>query len=70
MYNDTTTIKYCHSTEVSIKFGNLQAVMDWCDLNCVGSWWFQDPEWHKSDAMWKFSFEDERDLLLFVLTWR
>jgi hypothetical protein len=43
--------------------------MDWCDKNCAGAWWFQDPAWASDDAQWKFSFDNERDYLLFVLKW-
>lgn len=71
MYNDTIRTKYDHSADVRIKFGELQTVMDWCDKNCAGVWWFQDPEWASGsqDAQWRFSFDNERDCLLFVLKW-
>ena len=69
MYNDTILIKYQHSAEIRVKFGELQTVMDWCDENCVGPWWFQDPDWSSDYAEWKFSFGNERDCLLFVLKW-
>ena len=70
----TSTLHLKHQSELTIPFGKLQSVLDWCNHNCEKDW-----AWSQSDTFWispgtfiitydyTFSFESEKDYLAFIL---
>lgn len=66
-----------NSVSIDINFGQLKTVMEWCRSNCHGNWSLSDlygsqyahPA-HTTCTTWVFSFEDERDQILFGLRWK
>ncbi len=70
----TSTLHLKHQSELTIPFGKLQSVLDWCNHNCEKDW-----VWSQSDTFcispgtfiitydYTFSFESEKDYLAFIL---
>jgi hypothetical protein len=67
-----------YKSKVTIPFGQLQTVIDWCDRNCRCDWRYTDnvelPLWLKeitpylpTPPLYTFMFEDERDYMAFML---
>ncbi len=74
----TLTLNY--KSKIAIPFGELQSVLDWCDLNCQGEWSFNDSvviryEFDQDGILkngsidYIFSFESEKDYLAFILVY-
>ena len=77
----TNTLSLKHQSNLPIPFGKLQSVIDWCNRNCRANWRYTDnlPDWfsNKEDPgytrpvtvlpLYTFMFEDERDLVAFIL---
>lgn len=58
-----------NKVEVSLKFGDLNQVIEWCDGNC-GAWFIG--EFDSSGAAngtYQFHFHDDTDAALFILRW-
>ena len=57
-----------YQTEVYIPFGQLKDLIYWCNENCTGKWGYTV----RDDAgympgLYKFKFEEENDLVKFIL---
>lgn len=79
MYTNIPTLEY--RTTITIPFGGLQTVVDWCNNNCNGDWYYTDSDafqWyarqhefqtsipaHKIE--YEFFFEYGKECLLFKL---
>lgn len=58
-----------HKVKISVPFGELQSIIDWCDKNCDGEWkYMEDPNGEMYNS-WVFIFESGRDYVAFTL-WR
>ena len=67
------SIDTLNKSDITIEYGKLQTILDWCEIHCNGKFEFDVSKLnqHNSDQpSWTFSFEDEKDYLLFVLTWK
>jgi hypothetical protein len=73
MLKNTVNLKY--QSNLTIPFGKLQTVLDWCNHNCEKNW-----AWSQSDIFYippnninkvlydyTFSFESEKDYIAFIL---
>lgn len=76
MYTSILHLK--HKSTLTVPFGKLQPVLDWCNHNCEKDW-----AWSQSDTYWApergsygvyftvydytFSFESEKDCIAFIL---
>lgn len=71
----TSILHLKHQSNLTIPFGQLQLVLDWCNHNCEKDW-----AWSQSDTFWitqnkpneilydyTFSFESDKDHLAFIL---
>jgi hypothetical protein len=74
----TSTLHLKHQSKLTIPFGKLQSVLDWCNHNCEKDWaWSQsgsDSPFFYSDIHrpvlyvdYTFSFESDKDYLAFIL---
>jgi hypothetical protein len=76
-----TSIPLKFKSKLTIPFGKLQSVIDWCEYNCRSEWSYTDnlPDWfsniedprytHIRDTfpLYTFMFDDERDYIAFML---
>jgi len=68
-----------HEVKISVPFGELQSIIDWCDKNCVGKVkYMENPEIMQNSLLngtfehsndWILYFDSERDYVAFTL-WR
>lgn len=63
MYNNTANYK----TEINIKYGELTNVVSWCKTNIEGQWAFEESQYNLAAGSWNFYFENEKDLVKFLL---
>jgi hypothetical protein len=71
----TSTLHLKHQSKLTIPFGKLQSVLDWCNHNCEKDWvWTQSDtfyippnKFNKVLYDYTFSFESEKDYLAFIL---
>lgn len=59
-------IPTAHKVNVSVPFGELKKVVQWCENNCTGDWRFMEDvndQWNAFD----FFFESDRDYVAFLL---
>ena len=62
-------IPTAHKVNVSVPFGGLKKIVQWCENNCTGDWRFMEDvndQWNAFD----FFFESERDYVAFLLCHR
>lgn len=62
-------IPTAHKANVSVPFGELSNIVQWCENNCTGEWRFTediDDQWNS----FRFFFESERDYVAFLLCHR
>jgi hypothetical protein len=65
----------CHDQQVhivvSVKYGELSEVIDWCSDHCKKDWELAEIEEFGGSAngIYHFTFIDERDALTFSLRW-
>jgi hypothetical protein len=75
----TNILNLTYKVKLSIPFGQLQSVLDWCNKNCSGDWNYTDIKGYidhtNTDNHWRltldyvFSFESELDHLAFILVY-
>jgi hypothetical protein len=54
---------------LSLKFGDLDQVIEWCDSNC-GTWHIGEFEsGGVANGTYEFNFHDDTDAALFILRW-
>lgn len=60
-----------HSITISVEYGSLTQILDWCNKNCTGEWSFIDSPDLYSDFIniWCFVFKSEQDFVMFSLKW-
>lgn len=59
-------IPTAHKTNVSVAFGQLQSIVDWCERNCEGDWRYMEDindQWHG----FEFFFESKKDYVAFLM---
>lgn len=55
-------------TNVNIPYGELKNIIKWCNSNCSGEWrYLVIDDAGDCPGNYKFRFEEERDLLTFLL---
>lgn len=72
-----STLHLTHRSNLTIPFGELQKVLDWCNHNCEKDW-----AWSQSDTfyippnnfnqvlnVYTFSFESDKDCVAFKLVY-
>lgn len=57
----------CHRVKVSLNFGDLKPILDWCEKNCTGEWRYMEDPNGDMYISWVFFFESERDYVAFLL---
>lgn len=57
-----------YKTEITIRYGQLKPVIDWCEKNCVNDWGF-NCLYNAGDqgGVYDFYFETESDYINFIL---
>lgn len=79
----STTTTQTYNSKLSIPFGQLRSVLDWCNRNCQGEWHYKDDSnlssynWtkaildktNKHNLDYVFSFQSERDYVAFILVY-
>jgi hypothetical protein len=60
-----------HGIEIRLIHGELDPVLEWCNVHCHGRWgWMDHTDLVKHyDDNWIFLFDDEKDFTLFLLRW-
>jgi|LakMenEpi03Aug12_release.lakeMendotaPanAssembly.Ray.scaffolds.fasta_scaffold536069_4 hypothetical protein len=59
-----------HTLTVTIPFGKLGDIFDWCQHNCTGEWHFANLEVGGQDAgHYVVSFSNENDCNFFAMRW-
>jgi hypothetical protein len=62
------TILTAHQVKLTIPYGELQPIIEWCDRNCLSEWrYMEDPNANFLSGGWVFFFESERDYCAFLL---
>lgn len=59
-------IPTAHKANVTVQFGQLQPIVDWCDRNCTSDWRYMEAvtdQWNS----YEFFFESERDYVAFLM---
>lgn len=52
---------------LDIPYGELQAIVEWCDRNCTGEWRYMEDPNGLMYTGWVFFFESERDYVAFTV---
>lgn len=63
-------IPNAHKANITVGYGQLQPVIDWCERNCEGDWRYLDInhyEYDNATDRWEFLFESEKDYTAFML---
>ena len=63
-------IPTAHKANISVQYGQLQPVLDWCERNCEGDYRYIDinnPEHDNATGRWEFLFESEKDYVAFLM---
>jgi hypothetical protein len=63
-------IPTAHKANISVQYGQLQPVVDWCERNCQGDWRYMDlnsDEHDNATGNWEFLFESDRDYVAFLI---
>jgi hypothetical protein len=57
-----------YNTDITLSYGKLDDVLDWCNKNCVDQWTFKvlDPA-GSEPGNYNFIFEDKKDYVNFLL---
>jgi hypothetical protein len=64
--NQGISLKY--STDITIPFGQLQAMIEWCENHCADDWSFNlDKPANYKPWQYVFEFENEKDYATFCL---
>lgn len=62
---------FTHSSDISVKYGDLDQLVQWCDRNCDSQWSFTcDNPAGETDGDYKFYFNSEHDLINFTLWYK
>lgn len=61
-------IPTAHRANVTVAYGELQPIVDWCERNCTGDWRYME-DIHNQWNSYEFLFESERDYVAF-LVWK
>ena len=57
-----------NKVEVSLDYGELTSIVNWCERNCNLEWGYECTLPAGRDAgMYDFYFQDEKDLLAFII---
>ena len=61
------SIPAAYQIKLSMPYGNLKKIVEWCDRNCNGDYrYMEDPNVDMYNS-WVFFFELERDYVAFTL---
>jgi hypothetical protein len=66
--NQSVLIQYSFQTDISVPYGALNAILEWCKKNCKDEW-----GWHiispsgEKPGLYKFHFVNEIDQINFIL---
>ena len=55
-----------HKANLSVPYGQLQPIVEWCDRNCTGEWRYMEDHADQYNS-WEFFFESERDYVAFLI---
>lgn len=61
-----------HKTNITIPFGKLESILEWCENNCESEWKFDDAQYiaaygNMNTISYDFYFESERDFVAFLI---
>ena len=57
-----------YKTEISIKFGELTKIVNWCESQCSSEWGYDTKDYAGSDpGKYMFYFGNEADYINFIL---
>ncbi len=60
-----------NAVNVSVPIGDLEEILDWCETTIGNRYKFLEDhtssDWYNA---WTFIFDNEQDMLLFVLRWK
>ena len=61
------SIPTAHKIKLSMPYGQLKEIVEWCDRNCQGDYRYtEDPNGEMYNS-WVFFFELERDYIAFLI---
>jgi hypothetical protein len=55
-----------HKANVSVPYGQLQPIVEWCDRNCTSEWRYMEDHNDQYNS-WEFFFESEKDYVAFLI---
>jgi len=53
--------------KINLNFGELKPILNWCEDNCIGKWYYMEDPNADMYSGWIFFFESERDYVAFTL---
>ena len=60
-----------HKANITIEFGQLQKIVDWCERNCVSEFWYSGGNdiWDGDRLYYEyeFYFESDKDYFAFMI---
>ena len=56
-----------HLAKINLNYGELQPMVNWCERNCNGKWYYTEDPNGEMYFSWIFVFDDERDYVAFTL---
>ena len=60
------SIPTAHRANVTLPYGQLQPIVEWCERNCSGDWRFMENVEDQYNGF-DFLFESERDYVAFLI---
>ena len=61
------SIPTAYNIKLSMPYGNLKKIVEWCDRNCAGDYrYMEDPNGEMYNS-WVFFFELERDYIAYTM---
>ena len=60
------SIPTAHRANITLPYGQLQPIVEWCERNCTGDWRFME-NFEDQFNGFDFLFESERDYVAFLI---
>lgn len=65
-------LQISHKANITLPFGQLDNLIEWCEANCESEWKFDDAQYVSSYSntnaiTYDFYFESERDYVAFLI---
>jgi hypothetical protein len=63
-----TVTEYSFRTDISVPYGSLNSLLEWCKTNCKDNWgWHMISPSGEKPGLYKFHFMSEADQINFIL---